>query len=44
VLDPVDRAALVYTENGLSMVEAERLTVANSPIYLDLKEVFSALD
>ncbi len=44
VLDPVERVALIYTENGLRVVEAERLTVADSPIYLDLNEVFSALD
>ncbi len=44
VLDPVERVALIYTENGLRVFEAERLTVADSPIYLDLKEVFSALD
>jgi Uma2 family endonuclease len=44
VLDPVERVALIYTENGLRVVEAERLTVADSPIYLDLNEVFSELD
>jgi Uma2 family endonuclease len=44
VLDPAERAALIYTENGLRVVEVERLTVADSPIYLDLQEVFSALD
>ena len=44
VLDPVERVALIYTENGLRVVEAERLTVAESPIYLDLQEVFAALE
>jgi Uma2 family endonuclease len=44
VLDPIDRVALVYTENGLRVAETERLTVADSPIFLDLNEVFSALD
>ena len=44
VLDPAERMALIYTENGLRVAEADRLEVADSPIYLDLNEVFSALD
>jgi Uma2 family endonuclease len=44
VLDPVERVAFVYTENGLRVAQGERLTVADSKIYLDLTEVFSALD
>jgi Uma2 family endonuclease len=44
VLDPIDRVALTYRDSGLMAVEADRLTVADSPIYLDLKAVFSALD
>ncbi len=44
VLDPEERVALVYTGDGLKVVDADRLIVAESPIYLDLKEVFAALD
>ena len=44
VLDPAERAAMMYTEDGLKAVESDRLTVVDTPIYLDLSEVFSALD
>lgn len=44
VLDPEERVAFTYTESGLRVLEENRLTVADSPIYLDLREVFSSLD
>ncbi|MDP9039413.1 MAG: Uma2 family endonuclease [Acidobacteriota bacterium] len=42
--DPSARSAFIYSATGLQLVEAPRLTIANSPIYLDLPEIFSALD
>jgi Uma2 family endonuclease len=44
LLDPVDRIAYTYTVSGLKLTEGPRLTVAGSPIYLDLPEIFAALD
>jgi len=44
LLDPIDRTASIYTSAGLRLVETPRLTIPNSPIYLDLPEIFSALD
>jgi Uma2 family endonuclease len=44
VIDPIERAAFVYTSAGLRLIEAPRLSIENSPIYLDLSELFSALD
>jgi Uma2 family endonuclease len=44
VLDPMERVAYIYTSAGLKLVETTRLTVSNSSIYLDLPEIFSALD
>jgi len=44
LLDPTDRAAYTFAENGLNLVEESRLTIPGSPIYLDLIEVFAALD
>ena len=44
VIDPAERAAYLYTTNGLQLVEGPRLAVPGSPIYLDLPEIFSALD
>jgi Uma2 family endonuclease len=44
VLDPTERVAYIYTSSGLKLIEAARLTIPNSPIYLDLPEIFSALD
>jgi Uma2 family endonuclease len=44
VLDPIERIAYTYTSTGLKLVEGPRLTIPNSPIYLDLPEIFSALD
>ena len=44
LLDPIERSASIYTRAGLSLAETTRLTIPNSPIYLDLPEVFAALD
>ncbi len=44
LLDPVERIAYLYNENGLRPVQVTRLTVPDSPIYLDLPELFTSLD
>ena len=44
LLDPIARVALTYTKAGLVIFEGDRLSIPDSPIYLDLPEVFSALD
>jgi Uma2 family endonuclease len=44
LIDPIERAAFTYTREGLRLVDTPRLTIENSPIYLDLPELFSALD
>jgi len=43
LLDPVERVAYTCTEAGLNLVEGTRLD-ADSPVYLDLPQLFSALD
>ena len=44
LFDPSERVAYTYTASGLKLVEESRLTIPNSPIYLDLPEIFAALD
>lgn len=44
LLNPQKRTAFIYTESGLQRADGPRLAVPNSPIYLDIPEVFSALD
>lgn len=45
VLDPVDRVAYILTTaGGLRPFDGPRLTVPNTPIFLDLPEIFAALD
>jgi Uma2 family endonuclease len=44
LLDPIDRNAFIYTKDGLRLADGPRLTIPDSPIYLDLPEIFSALD
>ena len=44
LLDPADRCAYTFTHEGLRLIEAARLEVPNSPIYLDLTQLFAALD
>jgi Uma2 family endonuclease len=42
--DPVERVAYTLTSDGLKLADGPRLIVAESPIYLDLPEIFAALD
>jgi Uma2 family endonuclease len=45
LLDPMERAAFTYsTAGGLKLARTSRLELPDSPIYLDLPELFSALD
>ncbi len=44
LLDPIERCAFVYTGDGLRLAQEDRLGIPGSPIYLDLPEIFSALD
>jgi Uma2 family endonuclease len=44
LIDPADRLAYTYTREGLRLIEHTRLEIPGSPIYLDLPEIFSALD
>ena len=44
LIDPIERAAFTYTCEGLRLVDGPRIGLPNSPIYLDLPELFSALD
>ncbi len=44
LLDPIERVGFTFTAAGLQLAESPRLTLPNSPIYLDLPELFAALD
>ncbi len=44
LIDPLRRAALTYHGAGLHEADPSRLTVAGTPIHLDLTEAFAALD
>ena len=44
LLDSAERVAYTFSASGLVLVETDRLTVPDSPIYLDLPTLFSALD
>jgi Uma2 family endonuclease len=44
LIDPLERVGFIYSRDGLRKVEGQSLTVPNSPIYLDMSEIFSALD
>ena len=44
LLDPEERTAYTYTESGLKLVKTPELRVPDSPIYVNLAELFSALD
>ncbi len=43
LLDPIERVAFTYTAQGLKLVEADRITLPDSPIYLDVPMIFSCL-
>ena len=44
LIDTVERVAYTFTADGLKLADSTRLAVPNSAIYLDLPEMFSALD
>jgi Uma2 family endonuclease len=44
VIDPAERAAYTYSATGLRLIAEPRLAIPNTPIFLDLPEIFSALD
>ena len=44
ILDPIDRSAATYTRFGMKPVDGARLDIAGTPIYLDVAEIFTALD
>ena len=44
VLDPSDRSAATYSRSGMKPVSGKRLEVEETPIYLELAEVFAVLD
>ena len=44
ILDPSDRSAATYSRFGMKRVEGDRLEVAGTEIYLDVRETFAALD
>ena len=44
LIDPQDRVAYTFGAGGLKLAESSRLGVPGSPIYLDLTEIFAALD
>ncbi len=44
LIDPIERAVFTYTREGLRLIDTPRLAIEGSPIYLDLPELFSALD
>jgi Uma2 family endonuclease len=44
LFDPEERVAYTYTRWGLKLVETPRLTLPDSPIHVDLPELFSVLN
>ena len=44
LFDPQERAAYTYTPAGLKLATEPRIAIVDSPIYIDLPEVFAALD
>ena len=44
LLDPIERVAFSYTRDGLKLVSTPHLAIPGSPIFLDLPELFAALD
>lgn len=43
LIDPIAHTAFTYTADGLKLVHTPRLTLPDSPIYLDLPELFAGL-
>lgn len=44
ILDPSDRSAATYSRFGMKPFEGERLTIPESPIYLEVAAIFATLD
>jgi hypothetical protein len=44
ILDPSDRSAATYSRFGMKAVSGDRLEIAGTEIYLDVRETFAALD
>ena len=44
LLDPKDHVAYIYASDGLFKLTADRLTIPNAEIYVDLPTLFAALD
>ncbi len=44
LIDPEERIAYTYREQGLLLVQGPRLSLPDSPIFIDLPELFKALD
>ena len=44
LIDPLRRVAYTLGPRGLELVQGNRIEVPNSPIYLDLDEIFKVLD
>jgi len=44
IIDPIDRVAYIYSAKGLLKLTTDRLTIENTPIYIDLPTLFASLD
>ena len=44
IIDPSQRIGYVYTSRDKLQLVTERLTIPGTPIYLDLRTLFAALD
>jgi len=44
LLDPIRQAAYTFDSNGLHIVNTTRLSILDSPIHLDLAELFAAIN
>jgi Uma2 family endonuclease len=44
LIDPLDRVAFTYQNEALKQFKDTRLKAKDLPIYLDLSDVFAALD
>ena len=44
ILDPCDRSAATYSRFGMKPLDGDRLTIPDSPIYLDVPAIFATMD
>ncbi len=44
ILDPADRSAATYSGGGMKALSGDRLEILGTSIYLDVAEMFAALD